>query len=125
MKLSKEENILWSSLCSGKEAEVNEDNLPLYKSLFDKVRWIKNSSRTTLLTQLAKIVGYKPIIIECGKIPFFSKEMARKELKRIREEAELYGQKTDRIPIRSYECDKCSQWHLTSKQKYLNIYDEN
>lgn len=45
----------------------------------------------------------------CTKIAF-TKSDAKKELKRIRDTSQDHKK-----PIRSYECDKCGWWHLTSE----------
>jgi hypothetical protein len=48
----------------------------------------------------------KPI---CTKTPYATKKLANEALKHIRNIDD--GNKK---PIRSYECDQCNQWHLTS-----------
>jgi uncharacterized protein YlaI len=47
---------------------------------------------------------------DCLKIKYISKKVANSEMKRIQEHI-ANGYK----PIRSYYCDNCSMWHLTSK----------
>lgn len=48
---------------------------------------------------------------ECTKIKYMNKNVANKEMKRIQ------GYITNGyMLVRSYYCDHCSMWHLTSKQ---------
>ncbi|MCX6753097.1 MAG: hypothetical protein NTW62_02015 [Candidatus Nomurabacteria bacterium] len=58
----------------------------------------------------ARSSGKKTVEIKCDKIAYVSRKEARFHLKRIRET----GEQEHKKPIRSYECDKCSAWHLTS-----------
>jgi len=48
----------------------------------------------------------------CDKIRYVSQGSANKDLKRIKR-AKNRGVK----PIRSYLCDLCNRWHLTSKKR--------
>ncbi|NCS99939.1 hypothetical protein GW765_03080 [Candidatus Parcubacteria bacterium] len=48
-------------------------------------------------------------ICESGKIPYLSKSEARTALRNINAIDQEHKK-----PIRSYECDKCNWWHLTS-----------
>ncbi|MFT5360151.1 MAG: hypothetical protein ACI88L_000633 [Candidatus Paceibacteria bacterium] len=48
-------------------------------------------------------------ICESGKIIYLSKQDAREALAEIRESKQEHKK-----PERSYECDKCNWWHLTS-----------
>ena len=124
IKLNGEEHKLWHKLCSGEELEINNENLQIYKDLYEKVKWVENPLRITLIARLRNAIGYEPKYLNCSKIPFDTRELAKRELGRIREEAAQYKQKTDKIPIRSYECDRCGKWHLTS-QSLLKISNEN
>lgn len=45
----------------------------------------------------------------CDKIAYYCKKVANDALKIIRE-----TEQDHKKPVRSYECEKCSQWHLTS-----------
>lgn len=49
----------------------------------------------------------------CNKIVYFSEKVAKDELKRIRE-----MDNDHKIPIRSYLCEVCGGFHLTSKSFY-------
>lgn len=51
-------------------------------------------------------------ITGCTKIGFMNKRVANDTLRHIRNTA-----KTEKIPVRSYECKICGAWHLTSKEK--------
>lgn len=48
----------------------------------------------------------------CEKIGFPNKKEANFQLKSIQKNA-----KTDKTPVRSYECEVCGAWHHTSKEK--------
>ena len=54
----------------------------------------------------------------CKKVSFDSKEDANRRVKEIDLE-----EKRDKNPIRSYRCEQCGQWHLTSvsKKTYKHI----
>ena len=62
-------------------------------------------------------LGEKPITseveepIKCTKLQYHSQAFAKSELKRIRETIGNHKK-----PIRAYECDICSAWHLTSME---------
>jgi hypothetical protein len=49
-------------------------------------------------------------ICDTFKICYVDKEMADRELKRIRSDPRHHSK-----PTRSYECDRCGLWHHTSK----------
>lgn len=49
--------------------------------------------------------------VTCTKIKYCNKKIANQHLKRIRSKTQEHKK-----PIRAYECEKCSQWHLTSKE---------
>jgi hypothetical protein len=48
-------------------------------------------------------------VVACKKVPYATQKIAKFELKRIRETIQEHSK-----PIRTYECDICSAWHLTS-----------
>lgn len=52
-------------------------------------------------------------IIGCYKIGFPNKKEANFALRGIRE-----NPKTDKVPIRSYECEICGAWHHTSLETF-------
>jgi uncharacterized protein (DUF3820 family) len=56
------------------------------------------------------------IELACKKLAYPTRKAARIALKDIRVKAERSEQK-HKIPIRPYECDRCSGWHLTSMTK--------
>jgi hypothetical protein len=49
---------------------------------------------------------------ECTKEKYISKKVAQSHLNWIRENS-----KAKTIPVRVYECNICTSWHLTSKEK--------
>ena len=49
----------------------------------------------------------------CDKKVYLSKKEANIAIAFISEVS-----KRDKVPVRSYLCDKCGQWHLTSKEGY-------
>jgi len=55
----------------------------------------------------------------CKKTAYASKEDADRDLKRISEKALSKGQ-TRKVPTRSYQCRRCSCWHLTSAEKRMS-----
>jgi capsule polysaccharide modification protein KpsS len=72
----------------------------------------------------AKADGF-PFIVEaqveverCTKIQYMSKKVAREALQKIRD-----APGDHKKPIRSYECEKCSAWHLTSVP--IEVWKEN
>lgn len=55
----------------------------------------------------------KVVIIEnpvCKKQSYFNEKIAKQKLLEIKANPQKHKK-----PIRAYECDKCSNWHLTSK----------
>jgi hypothetical protein len=55
----------------------------------------------------------EPLEFPCTKFTYLSKKEANADLNRI-----LKVIKRDKKPIRSYQCDKCGFWHITSMEKY-------
>lgn len=72
------------------------------------IEYIKNNLQKLQKRQETGEIEATPEIL-CEKICFPSKGDARRELKRIRERTQEHKK-----PIRVYECEKCSGWHLTS-----------
>lgn len=60
------------------------------------------------------LVQSKSDRIECQKVYFLSRKEANKRLKDIIMNGEMYAD--GKKPVRSYECDKCGFWHLTSQE---------
>ena len=56
----------------------------------------------------------------CPKEFFISESDAKYRLKFIRS----HSTRSEKIPIRAYECDRCGYWHLTSKQMRGKNFDE-
>lgn len=54
---------------------------------------------------------FAPKLVVCKKIFYATEKAAKEALRKIQSRSE--GQDEKR-PIRSYECSKCSGWHLTS-----------
>ena len=52
-------------------------------------------------------------IIDCNKVKYLSKEIANSHIKWISKNT-----KSKKVPIRSYQCDKCTAWHVTSMEKF-------
>lgn len=55
----------------------------------------------------------------CEKITYANQKIAKIALKRIRN---ICATKGGKAPIRTYECEKCSGWHLTSKPLLKHIH---
>lgn len=53
--------------------------------------------------------------IKCGKIRYESKHLARTALKSAQSARKSAFSKVEK---RVYSCDKCSGWHLTSKERH-------
>lgn len=51
---------------------------------------------------------------DCVKIKYYNKTLANLELKRIRSNIN-----NDYKPVRSYLCENCGMWHLTSKSNAI------
>lgn len=51
--------------------------------------------------------------IDCRKVKYISKKVANSHIEWISKNT-----KGDKVPIRSYQCDKCTAWHVTSMQKF-------
>lgn len=49
----------------------------------------------------------------CSKVSYSSEQFAKADLKRI-ESKNRKCNFTKKFPIRTYKCDKCNTWHLTS-----------
>lgn len=62
----------------------------------------------------------------CGKVAYISRAEAKRALRNIRENAErikkqkksAYRESVNRKEDRSYQCDRCGFWHLTSQKNY-------
>lgn len=52
-------------------------------------------------------------IVGCSKLGYINKKEANFALRGIRE-----NPKTDKVPIRSYECEICGAWHHTSLETF-------
>lgn len=50
------------------------------------------------------------IELTCEKLPFPNEKAAKAEIRRI----QAREQENQKKPVRAYECEKCSAWHLTS-----------
>lgn len=48
----------------------------------------------------------------CAKITYSTKQFADYDIKRIAKIS-----KRSKVPVRSYQCKQCGQWHLTSTEK--------
>ena len=80
----------------------------------DLINYI-NLNMETLLVKNTKKLTIEPL--PCTKLVFTSKKMANKYLKDIANKKQSHKK-----PIRSYECEKCSFWHVTSMP--IEIFDE-
>jgi hypothetical protein len=49
-----------------------------------------------------------------GKVGYSDEPTALKGLDRIRAETEMFGSQR-KTPVRAYMCERCAEWHLTSK----------
>lgn len=87
------------------------------KSLAEYVE--KNIDRIKAKAKGLPFIVEAPIEIdECTKKQYVSKKVAREALQRIRD-----APGDHKKPIRSYECEKCNAWHLTSAP--IEIWKEN
>ena len=77
--------------------------------------WIENN-KSMLKSLRGKAMSNEGVNLNCGKYYYMSEEEANKYLKGIREYADKTEQK-EKVPIRSYLCDKCGYWHITSQIK--------
>jgi len=83
-------------------AKKNKSNLELYEYVERNLSLIEARANGAVVIP--------ELDITCQKIVYFSEKAAKAELKRIRE------MKNDHtIPIRSYQCEVCGGYHLTSK----------
>lgn len=61
--------------------------------------------------------------VVCKKVCYLNEETARHDLEKIKKKS-----KNKNIPFRSYKCEKCGWWHLTSSTKgehFENIFQDN
>ena len=49
---------------------------------------------------------------DCKKVKYVSREVAVSHIKWISKNS-----KNEKVPVRAYECDKCTSWHITSQSK--------
>lgn len=59
---------------------------------------------------------YDSICIDSGKRSYYSRVVAESEMRRLRRNGVRQGKKL----IRSYRCDTCAEWHLTSQKHASN-----
>ena len=124
-KLTPEEVKMWRDVIMYESIKVGFFNYEACKALYEKVRWSKNSQRANAIYYLKKAIEeYEqsvslpaPVpareVVVCTKFAFDTKDLARRELKRIRQIAQKRGQPEYSIPHRSYECEHCGKWHHT------------
>lgn len=82
---------------------------PLHKELIEYIESIR-ISKNKQNSDIELSESGKMICKISRKIYFLSEKDARIELRRIRS-----MEQENKKPIRVYECDMCSGWHLTSK----------
>lgn len=106
-----------SIIISGKYKFTLVKNLPvkyllkIYSSNNRNDKLLFNYVKENIEKIKARSSGKKVVEIKCDKIAYVSRKEARFHLKRIRE---IEIEQMHKKPIRSYECEKCSAWHLTS-----------
>lgn len=76
-----------------------------------------DKAKTTYVPPVAEMEDPK----DCAKIKYMNKTVANAEMRRIQSHITH-----DYKPVRSYYCEACSCWHLTSKSNYeLEKYERN
>lgn len=58
--------------------------------------------------------------MECIKVKFSSEEYADFHIKKHKKRNDVLG-----LEARSYKCNRCSSWHITSKLSYQELIDDN
>ena len=74
-------------------------------------------SRTNEIGSKFEVLSSKEIrssYTGCSKIGYINKKEANFSLRNIQQNA-----KTDKVPVRSYECEICGAWHHTSLESYI------
>lgn len=84
---------------------------PTKKDLMEYVGARIDQLDPTGLLRPREITPVREIVLpKCSKKAYITRKEAKDALKKIRAD-----KSTSKKPIRSYECPKCSYWHLTSK----------
>jgi hypothetical protein len=81
------------------------------------LEYIENNMERIIMRKEG-IIETPSLELVCDKISYYNEKLAKQVLNRIHKYEHDY-----KVPVRAYECPKCSQWHLTSMplEEYKNI----
>ena len=90
----------------------NKSNEPKILEYIDlNLEEIKNRSNSIGSFQNLSSREIRKTFTNCEKVGFVNKKEANFQLNKIKN-----NPKTQKIPVRSYECEICGAWHHTSKE---------
>lgn len=78
----------------------------------DLRKWLRRNMGAVLERQALPEEIREEKAEECGKIKYINKATAVSHMRWLHENS-----KSKILPVRAYECDKCTAWHLTSKEQ--------
>lgn len=97
-------------------------SVPILKKRIDGI----NDKKLKSKRQVKNIIVAYPVrsgkpIFTCDKIAYVNQNEAKRELKNIREKS---NSTISKKPVRTYKCDNCSFWHLSSKPLNNNKFEQ-
>lgn len=75
----------------------------------DLFKWVKENMQTILVNGSNPFVEYVEEKV-CNRFQYVSKKEAQDDIKRLCEKITHHHK-----PVRSYYCDNCNSWHITSQ----------